>query len=61
MGQGGAKSKQGGCQKQGRPGPAHVPASSLNFEQKCARSATQIVSPTYVLKNKNLQHESYSL
>ena len=59
MGQGGAESTKGGANSQPEPGPAQL-TSSLTSDQTKTRALFKLGNPAYVLKNKNLQHESYS-
>ena len=59
MGQGVQKASMGVSKaRQARPNPHST--SSLSLRQKYARAMYKLVSSTYVLKNKILQHESYS-
>ena len=59
MGQGGAKSRMGGVNSKASQAQPNVP-SSLSLRQKKRALLVQTVTPAYVLKNKILQHESYS-
>ena len=44
--------------RQARPSPTHFVPNL--WKQNNARFLFKLVTPAYVLKNKNLQHESYS-
>ena len=59
MGQGGSNNRMGGVKSQASQAHPNV-TSSLSFRQKNARAMYKLVTPAYVLKNKILQHESYS-
>ena len=58
MGQGGVGSKQG-VSKAKRTRPSPYPLHPCPPAQENARPVFKSLSPAYVLKNKNLQHESY--
>ena len=59
MGHGGVNNKPRGANSKPNQGPAQIPSSLSSRNTKHACFLFKLLTPALVLKNKNLQHESY--